>query len=152
VGSWHGPIRFGIPDEKFPSWFISAYAEAFGQTAVAIEKGLGCVKTYFDYVPFESANQMLYDSSIVSQRSSCFRTVHQVSRIRGLTPCIKSTFQVAADNNFSAPGAYQDIFTLALHRRQAEIQFRSIDVLVVPSTVGTSPLRSLKRIPWRGIK
>jgi allophanate hydrolase len=144
---WHDPIRFGIPDENFLCGLSPVYAEAFDQTAIAIEKGLGCVKTYFDYVPFESANQMLYDSSIVSQRLLAFEPYIRSHGLEALHPAIKSTFQVAADNNFSATGAYQDIFTLASHRRQAEIQFHSIDVLVVPTTVGHFTIAELEGDP-----
>jgi allophanate hydrolase len=113
----------------------------------ALENELGLTRAEFDYTPFEGANQLLYDSSIVSQRLLAFEPYTTVHGLESLHPAIKVTFQAAADNNFSATCAYQDIFTLAYHKREAEIQFRNIDLLVVPSTVGHFTVAELEEEP-----
>jgi Asp-tRNA(Asn)/Glu-tRNA(Gln) amidotransferase A subunit family amidase len=50
-----------------------------------------------------------------------------------LHPVIRSIFQ--ASSGFDAVRAYKDTFDLDTYKRRAMIQFREIDVLVVPSTV-----------------
>lgn len=144
---WHNPIRFGVPPANQLGDLSPAYADLFGQGVTALENELGLTRAEFDYTLFEDANQMLYDSSIVSQRLLAFGPYTTVHGLESLHPAIKATFQAAADNNFSATRAYQDIFTLAYHKREAEIQFRNIDVLVVPSTVGHFTVAELEEEP-----
>jgi allophanate hydrolase len=144
---WGNLIRFGIPEESLLRVLSPVYAELFKQTVTVIQKSLGCVKADFDYAPFESANQMLYDSSIVSQRLLAFEPYIKSHGLESLHPAIKTTFQAAAENSFTATRAYQDIFTLASYKRQAENQFRNIDVLVVPSTVGHFTIAELEEEP-----
>lgn len=144
---WHDTIRFGIPPGELLGSLSRPYAELFMQTVAQIENSLGCVRTDFDYTPFESANQMLYDSSIVSQRLLAFEPYIKSYGLNSLHPAIKSTFQAATSNNFSATRAYDDIFALALYKRQAEIQFRNIDILIVPSTVGHFTVAEIEEEP-----
>ena len=145
--SWHESIRFGVPDDEFLSVLSPAYAQLFAKTIAAVESSLRCQKTVFDYTPFESANQMLYDSSIISQRLLAFEPYTSSHGLDALHPAIKATFQTANDNNFSATRAYQDIFTLASYKRQAELQFQNMDVLTVPSTVGHFTVEELEEEP-----
>jgi allophanate hydrolase len=144
---WHDLVRFGIPSPDAFLELSPAYAELFKQTVTTLENSVGCVQTEFEYTPFELANQMLYDSSIVSQRLLAFEPYISSHGLESLHPAIKTTFQAATANSFSATRAYQDVFTLASYRRQAEIQFRNIDVLVVPSTVGHFSIAELEEEP-----
>ncbi|PMD13844.1 putative glutamyl-tRNA amidotransferase subunit A [Hyaloscypha hepaticicola] len=144
---WHNPIRFGVPPANQLGDLSPAYADLFGQGVTALENELGFTRAEFDYMPFEDANQMLYDSSIVSQRLLAFEPYTTAHGLDSLHPAIKATFQAATENNFSATRAYQDIFTLAHHKREAEVQFRNIDVLVVPSTVGHFTVAELEEEP-----
>lgn len=134
---WHNPVRFGAPPSELLEDLSTAYAGLFQQLIEALaQHPEWCTASKFDYSPFAAANQMLYDSSIVTQRLLAFSPFVTSHGLDSLDPAIKSTFQGAIDNNFSAVRAYEDIFTLAFHKRQAEIQFRdNIDILIVPSTV-----------------
>jgi allophanate hydrolase len=135
---WHDPVRFGIPPHDLLDDLSPAYAGLFKQVVESLTNhpGWRVQITDFDYTPFALANQMLYDSSIISQRLLAFEPFISSHGLESLHPAIKSTFQAAMGNGFSAIRAYEDIFTLALHKRQAEIQFRdNIDILIVPSTV-----------------
>jgi allophanate hydrolase len=143
----HDPVRFGIPDKESLRCLSPAYTELFNQAVAALQSKLECVETKFDYSPFEATNQMLYDSSIVSQRLLSFEPYIKTHGLDSLHPAIKNTFQAAAANNFSATRAYEDIFTLALHKRQAEIQFRNIDFLIVPSTAAQFTVAELEEEP-----
>ena len=144
---WHSPVRFGIPSLDILLELSPAYAELFKNTIMALENSPGCVQTAFEYTPFELANQMLYDSSIVSQRLLAFGSYISLHGLESLHPAIKTTFQVAASNSFNATRTYQDIFKLASYKRQAEIQFCNIDILVVPSTVAHFSIAELEEEP-----
>jgi allophanate hydrolase len=126
-------LRFGIPPPELLRVLSPAYTSLFTQSVDALQSNLHWNKTPFDYTPFESANNMLYGSSIVSQRLVAFDAYLQANGMDQLHPVIRSIFQ--ASSGFDAVRAYKDIFDLATFRRKAAIQFRAIDVLVVPSTV-----------------
>jgi allophanate hydrolase len=135
---WHEPVRFGIPPQDLLQDLSPAYAGLFEQLIVILKShSEWCIKSNdFDYKPFAVANQALYDSSIVTQRLVAFNSFISSHGLDSLHPAIKSTFQSAMDNDFSAVRAYEDIFSLAQYKRQAEIQFRkNIDILIVPGTV-----------------
>lgn len=108
---------------------------------------LGCIRIDFDYAPFESANQLLYDSSIVSQRLLAFRPYIRAHGLKSLHPAIKATFQTTASNSFRAMRTFEDIFTLAYYKHQAQIKFRNIDVIIVPSTVEHFTVTELQEEP-----
>jgi allophanate hydrolase len=147
---WHEAVRFGIPPHDLLDDISPAYSKLFQKVVQALTNhpGLCIQSTGFDYTPFALANQMLYDSSIVSQRLLAFDPFISLHGLESLHPAIKSTFQAAKDNGFSAVRAYEDIFTLALHKRHAEIQFRdNIDIIIVPSTVDHFTVAELEEEP-----
>jgi allophanate hydrolase len=148
--AWHEPVRLGIPPHDLLHDLSPAYAGLFVRITDNLKDQPGwCVQSDgFDYRPFELANQMLYDSSIVSQRLLAFDPFIASHGLEDLHPAIKTTFQTAMDNRFSAVRAYEDIFTLASHKRQAEYQFRdNIDILIVPSTVDHFTVAELEEKP-----
>jgi allophanate hydrolase len=147
---WHDPVRFGIPPDTLLHVLSPAYARLFEQlVTVLMTPPSWCVQSHtFDYGPFESANEMLYDSSIVSQRLLAFNPFISLQGLESLHPAIKTTFQTAMDHHFSAVHAYENIFTLASHKRQAEIQFRdNVDIIIVPSTVDHFTVAELEEEP-----
>lgn len=102
-------IRFGVPPANELGHLSPAYAGLFRQGVTALENKLGLTRAEFDYTPFEDANQMLYDSSIVSQRLLAFEPYTTAHGLESLHPAVKATFQAAADKNFNATNTYQDI-------------------------------------------
>ncbi|EXJ73459.1 uncharacterized protein A1O5_03220 [Cladophialophora psammophila CBS 110553] len=149
-GPWKDPVRFAIPPDDLLRNLSPAYARLFQNLCTALrDHRKWCTEAEgFDYMPFALANQMLYDSSIVSQRLLAFDPYIKAHGLGSLHPAIQATFQQAMDNRFSAERAYEDIFTLARHKRQAEIQFREhVDVLIVPSTVDHFTVTQLEEEP-----
>jgi allophanate hydrolase len=126
-------LRFGIPPNELLQVLSPAYASLYSQSIEAMRSSLGWRKTSFDYTPFQLANNLLYGSSIVSQRLVAFDEYLQKHGMEQLHPVIRSIFQ--ASSGFDAVRAYKDTFDLATYKRRDMIQFREIDVLVVPSTV-----------------
>lgn len=128
-------IRFGIPPSELLSVLSPAYNQLFSQCIDRIcGPKVGFEKAKFDYAPFQSANGMLYGSSIVVQRLVAFDDYLKEHGMGQLHPVIRSTFESAS--GFDAIRAYQDIFELASYKRQAAKQFeKTIDILIVPSTV-----------------
>ncbi|KAL2829321.1 amidase signature domain-containing protein [Aspergillus pseudoustus] len=135
-------LRVGSPPEALLGVLSTPYRGLFERClsellCIADTKVLG-VKLFqaaeFDYTPFQTANDMLYGSSIVAQRLVAFDEYIQAHGLDKLHPVIKTIFE--ASSGFDAVRAYQDLFDLALYKRQAEKQFlENIDVLIVPSTV-----------------
>jgi allophanate hydrolase len=147
---WQKSVRFGIPPRDLLRDLSSSYTELFEKvvTTLRSHSELYTECTDFDYEPFSMANQALYDSSIVTQRLVAFDSFISSYGLGSLHPAIKSTFQAAMEKDFSAVRAYEDIFSLALYKRQAEIQFReNIDILIVPSTVEHFTLAELEEEP-----
>lgn len=132
---WSSPIRFGVPHTEALDALSPIYAKLFCDTIDALGGDTEYVKEEFDYGPFESANRMLYDSSIVAQRLLAFEDYTSSHGLEKLHPAIKATFESAQANTFNAMKAYKDIFSLAQHKRDAEAEFGKIDILIVPSTV-----------------
>ncbi|KAL3478115.1 amidase signature domain-containing protein [Aspergillus californicus] len=128
-------VRFGIPPSDLLSVLSPAYTELFTQTVNGLSgPKIGFRKVDFVYKPFQAANDMLYGSSIVAQRLVAFDDYLRKHGTEQLHPVIKTIFE--SSSGFDAVRAYQDIFDLALYKRQAAKQFEtSIDILIVPSTV-----------------
>jgi allophanate hydrolase len=128
-------IRFAIPPSERLSVLSPSYTKLFSHVIDTLShSNTGFQKCPINYTPFQSANDMLYGSSIVSQRLVAFDEYLKQHGMEKLHPVIKSIFESSA--GFDAVRAYQDIFDLALYKRQANKQFQnSIDVLIVPSTV-----------------
>ncbi|ETI26219.1 allophanate hydrolase [Cladophialophora carrionii CBS 160.54] len=160
--AWGDPVRFAIPPaHELHDHLSPAYAALFGKVVATLRSQsqsdhspwcieAGTATSNFDYHPFAAANQMLYDSSIVAQRLLAFDAYISSHGLDAddLHPAIRTTFQQALDNGFSAVRAYDDIFRLAGLRRHAEVQFREcVDVLVVPSTVDHFTVAQLDEEP-----
>ena len=127
-------VRFGVPPDDLLKVLSPDYAALFSTAVRTLESDLNLIPAAFEYDAFQSANNMLYGSSIVAQRIVAFDDYISVHGLSKLHPVIKAIFE--ASSGFDAVRAYKDIFDLQLYRRQAEQQFRdNIDVLVVPSTV-----------------
>lgn len=135
---WQEKVRFGVPPEEMLRDMSPAYTALFKQFVETLRNRPDwCVESNgFNYQPFALTNQALYDSSIVSQRLLAFDEFISSKGLDSLHPAIKTTFELAMENRFSAVRAYEDIFSLALYKRQAETQFReNVDIIIVPSTI-----------------
>ncbi|TQB68532.1 hypothetical protein MPDQ_003255 [Monascus purpureus] len=127
-------IRFGVPPETLLAVLSPAYSALFSHSlGILSGQTIGLQRAEFDYTPFQSANDMLYGSSIVAQRLVAFHDYLKIHGTAKLHPVIRTIFE--SSSGLDAVKAYQDIFDLALYRRQAAQQFEKIDVLIVPSTV-----------------
>jgi allophanate hydrolase len=144
---WNGPVRIGIPAAEALKCLSPVYASLFQETIAAVFSNAGFTSTEFDYNPFERANQMLYDSSIVAQRLLAFRNYTSSHGLELLHPDIKTTFETAQANSFDAVKAYEDIFQLAQHKRDAEAEFKTIDIIILPSTVCHWTMSELEEDP-----
>ena len=145
--SWSNPVRVGIPAADAFATLSPVYTSLFQEAIAAVFDSAGFVSTGFDYSPFEKANQMLYGSSIVAQRLLAFKDYTSSRGLELLHPAIRATFEIAEANVFDAVKAYADIFQLAQHKRDAETEFKRIDILVVPSTVCHWTMSELQEDP-----
>ncbi|KAH8902872.1 putative glutamyl-tRNA amidotransferase subunit A [Coniochaeta sp. PMI_546] len=139
-------LSFGVPPPELLELLSPDYAELFASVTETLSTRLGLLKASFDYSPFQSANDMLYGSSIVAQRLVAFDDYIAAHGLDDLHPVVKEIF--AASSGFDAVRAYKDIFALQALRRRAEMQFRDrVDVLVVPSTVAHFTVAEMEERP-----
>lgn len=135
-GAWlvDKSLRFGVPHADLLSVLSPDYSKLYQHALTKIPALLNAEQSQFDYTPFESANNMLYGSSIVAQRIVAFAPYLATHGYDKMHPVVSEIFKSSA--NFNAVQAYTDFFTLASYKRLAEVQFRdNIDVLILPSTV-----------------
>ena len=141
------PVRYGLPPQSLVDSALSPpNASLFSRFLAALNKTEMSQASTFDYTPFDQANDMLYGSSIVSQRIVAFKDYLDTHGFDKLNPVVKEIFEASA--GFDAVKAYEDIFTLKKYKRLAHKQFRGgpasspvdyqaderVDVLIVPST------------------
>lgn len=139
TSNYSQPILYGLPSPSLISSTLSPYYSIIWSKIVSRLSSLSLVQSSsFTYSPFATANDLLYGSSIVSQRIVAFKPYLEKQGYSQLHPVIASIFR--ASDGFTAVQAFEDIFALQTLKRQAHSQFRSqyqsegIDVLIVPST------------------
>ncbi|KAK5745898.1 hypothetical protein LTR17_001027 [Elasticomyces elasticus] len=136
-------LRYGLPPQDLVDSSLSPqYLDLFNRFLTALRSTEMQLLSNMHYEPFAEANAMLYGSSIVSQRIVAFKDYLNTHGYDEINPVVAQIFADSA--GFDAVRAYEDIFSLAKHKRNAHKQFRGgpggkdenerIDVLIVPST------------------
>ncbi|KAK5683811.1 hypothetical protein LTS10_003674 [Elasticomyces elasticus] len=136
-------LRYGLPPQDLVDTSLSPqYLDLFNRFLTALRSTKMQLSSTMHYEPFAEANAMLYGSSIVSQRIVAFKDYLDLHGFNEMHPVVAQIFRDSA--GFDAVRAYEDIFSLAKHKRNAHKQFRGgpggeyenegIDVLIVPST------------------
>lgn len=131
-------IRFGVPPPELLEVLSPDYATLFSAAVETLTSAVGMALTAFDYTPFQAANEMLYGSSIVTQRLVAFEDYIRKHGLEQLHPAVGAVFAAASSSPQGAPwtavDAHRDLQALQWQRRAAEAVFRdSIDILVVPT-------------------
>jgi Asp-tRNA(Asn)/Glu-tRNA(Gln) amidotransferase A subunit family amidase len=141
-------FKFAIPPVESESRKL--VTEEFNQlfeTAVLLVKAIGGqLINDVNYTVFEDAGRLLYEGSFVAERVSGVREWYDAHPVPTdpdvkdvLLPEIRAIYSAAA-NNFSAADAWSDALKMMNSQRLSQIEFRKMNVLVVP----TAPMHPTK--------
>jgi allophanate hydrolase len=128
---WGGPFRFGVPAQSELRFFGDQQAEELYHRAIGRLEELGGQRVEIDYSVFRGAADLLYSGPWVAERYAAIRDffTHHSGE---MDPVVREI--ISKSQNFSAADSFQAQYALQGFRRAAEEQWRSMDVLVLPTT------------------
>ncbi len=124
-------LRVGVPGDAELEFFGNAEAQQRYREAIARLQSLGCTIAPIDFKPFADAASMLYGGPLVAQRLAAvgdFSEAHP----EAIDPTVYEV--ISGGKRYDAVSAYRASYRLAELRRQADMQWQSMDVLAVPTT------------------
>ena len=129
-GGAGGSFRFGVPSESQLEFFgDQAAAKLYGDALRQLEK-LGGVKVEIDFSVFYQAADLLYKGPWVAERLAAIEPFF-VNHAREMDPVVASI--IGGAKKYTAVDAFRAEYRLRELRREALEQFRSMDVLVLPT-------------------
>ena len=121
-------FRFGIPAAL--EFFGDEAASAAFDDALAQLKAQGGEAVALDFAPFSACAEMLYGSALVAQRHEAIRNFFDVHEVEVIEP-VRSI--IASGRGYSASDLVAAQTRLAELGQQAEVLWKGIDLLVVPT-------------------
>jgi len=126
-----GSFRFGIPSPEHLDFCGDMQAAGLFQEAVRRLERLGGQCIEVNFTPFDTAQRLLYEGPFLAERNAVINAFVG-AQMDKLHPVTRSILGTAA--NWSAVDTFTAIHRLAELKRDARRLFRSMDVLVVPTT------------------
>ncbi|MBV8131510.1 MAG: allophanate hydrolase, partial [Alphaproteobacteria bacterium] len=126
-------FRFGVPTSSDLEFFGNKEGGALFGAAIGILEKAGGAKVEISFAPFRDAGRLLYEGPWVAERLHATQTLLS-NNPDAMLPVTREI--IGGGRNYSALDAYRAQYELAALRRAAEIEFRAIDVLLLP-TAGT---------------
>jgi allophanate hydrolase len=128
---WGGSFRFGVPAQSELRFFGDQQAEELYHRALARLEEIGGQRVEIDYSIFRRAADLLYSGPWVAERFAAIQGffTHHADE---MNPVVRQI--ISKSQNFSAADAFKSQYALQDFRRGAESQWRSMDVLVLPTT------------------
>jgi allophanate hydrolase len=124
-------FRFGVPRPDQQVFLGDAEAQAMFAAAVARLQAAGGEPLEVDIAPFFATARMLYAGPWVAERTAALEGL--LSRNpSAIHPVVRSILQGGVA--FSAVDAFKAMYELQAHARRAEELWRSVDVLLLPTT------------------
>ncbi|HPG88952.1 MAG TPA: allophanate hydrolase [Hyphomicrobium sp.] len=128
-----GALRLGVP--KMPlEFFGDADSATLYEAGIERARELGAVIVAFDFTPFQRAAQLLYQGPWVAERLAAIKdfarakpqSIHDV--VRGI---------IVGAERLTAVDAFEGFYSLAECIRQADAEWQTIDMMMLP-TAATS--------------
>jgi len=135
-----GPFHFGVPAPDQLEFFGNSEGKRLFADAVARLIRLGGQPIEIDYSPFNQAAKLLYDGPWVAERVAAIRPFFEANP-DALLPVTRRVFDTA--KNWDAVRTFESLYRLQSLRAAASAQFRTIDVLLLPTAV---PLCTLEQV------
>jgi allophanate hydrolase len=128
---WGSSFRFGVPAHRDLRFFGDEQAEELYHRAITRLKELGGQQVEIDYSIFRGAAELLYSGPWVAERYAAIRDFF-TNHAGEMNPVVREI--ISKSQNFSAADAFQAQYALQDFVRAAGSQWRSMDVLVLPTT------------------
>lgn len=124
-------LRCGVPAASQLEFFGNGEARALFQKGVARAKGMGAEIVEVDYSPFAKTAALLYEGPWVVERLQAAGRLFRENP-EALRPEMRAILGGAT--KYTAGDVFQAQVQLAGLRREAEVQWRKMDVMLLPTT------------------
>jgi allophanate hydrolase len=128
---WAGEnFRFGVPAEDQLEFFGDPEFAGLYRAAVARLEQLGGTKVEIDFSIFRTAAELLYSGPWVAERLAAIQPFFEAHAAE-INPMVAAI--IGGARRYSAVDAFEAEYRLRTLRQAAEMEWRRMDVLVVPS-------------------
>ncbi len=124
-------LRFGVLAPQDRAFCGDTEAEAIYDAAIAAMRRLGGTQVVFDYAPFRAAAELLYGGPFVAERLAAIEDFFE-AHPGDMDPVVHGI--VAGAQRFSAADAFRGTYRLRALAREAEAQWRDMDVMLLPTS------------------
>ena len=125
-----GTFRFGVPSAEHMEFFGDEEAERLYCKSLAAIERVGGRRVEIDFAPFRAAAELLYSGPWVAERLAALSDFVE-SHGDKMDPVVYQI--VSGAKRHTAVDAFKAIYRLQELRREAELQWESMDVLVLPT-------------------
>ena len=127
-----GPqFRFGVPPSRDLEFFGDREAESLFAAATVKLEQVGGTRVKAAFAPFRDAGRLLYSGPWLAERLHATQALLD-NDPDAILPVTRSIIEKG--RHYTALDAYRAQYELAQLKREADVAFRSIDVLVLPTT------------------
>ena len=123
-------FRFGILAARDRQFFGEARNEKLYDDAIARLAARGGMPVAFDYAPFREAAGLLYQGPWVGERYAAIRNFFH-DHADDMDPTVRAI--IASAERFSASDLFEGQYKLAALKRQSEVAWRTMDVMLLPT-------------------
>jgi allophanate hydrolase len=126
-----GPVRFGVPRPDQLTFFGNGGYERLFAGRVRDLQALGWQKTEIDFAPFLETARLLYEGPWVAERTAAIRNF-LAENPESLLPITRHI--IAGGLKASAVDAFEASYRLQALRRQVDVAWEAMDLLLTPTT------------------
>ena len=123
--------RFGVPPASDLEFFGDREAESLFAAAIAKLEEIGGTRAKAAFAPFRDAGRLLYNGPWLAERLHATKALLDDDP-DAILPVTRSIIEKG--RHYSALDAYRAQYELARLKREADLAFESIDVLLLPTT------------------
>ena len=126
-----GAFRFGVPSQQHLEFFGDEEAEGLYRKALVDLEKLGGERVEIDYSTFRAAATLLYAGPWVAERLAAIREFAE-RHADEMNPVVREI--ILGARKYSAVDAFEAEYKLRELRRRSEVEWRKMDVMVLPTT------------------
>ncbi len=124
-------LRVGVPPREQLDFFGNEAAAKNYQQALTRLAGLGCTLVTVDVMPFLAAGDLLYEGAWLAERTAAVGEFLRRSQA-GVDPVVRQI--ILAGEAISGVRVFRDMYRLAALKRETEMQWAQMDMMVLPTT------------------
>jgi allophanate hydrolase len=126
-----GSFRCGVPSARQLEFFGNSEAAALFQRAIALAKQMGATIVEIDYAPFQKTAALLYEGPWVVERLLAAGDLLRKNP-DALRPELRAILSGA--QRYNAADVFNAHYELASLRKQADVEWGKMDVMLLPTT------------------